>query len=259
MIIKLPYMSPEGDAGGGGGAGGNAGGNQQVDPAAARTFLNDFVSDPKSLETMKDEDVISYHGRVNESIGKHAPKWGDKWRETYAGKDEKKLQRLSRYTDPNAAFDALLSAQNKISESGLKEPYPEKGTPEQQTTWREANGIPAAPDKYDLTGLPVTDENKDRVNAFLGFAHGENLSNKQGADYLKWSSEVAKKDDEELASAEKVLAEDTQEKLRADWGADYKPNMNKIHGLLDMAPAGVKEGILGGRMADGTPDRKSVV
>lgn len=250
MRFKFPYMSPEGDGTGTGTEGGGGGGTQ-FDPAAAKTFLADFVPDAKLLDSMPEPELKSYHERVSGKI--KTDNWPDKWRELASAKDEKKLQRLSRYASPNAAIDALLAAQNKISESGLKEPFPEKGTPEQQAAWREANSVPVAPDKYDLTGLPVNDDNKERVGEFLKFAHGLNLNQSQVTNYLKWSSEAAKKDDETLANSEKVLAEATQDTLRTEWGADYKSNMNKIHGLLDTAPEGIKESFLGGRLASGEP------
>ena len=43
------------------------------------------------------------------------------------------------------------------------------------------------------------------------------------------------------------------EALRSDWGTEYQLNLGIVDGFLNLAPAGVKDAILGGRLADGTP------
>lgn len=72
QLLGRAFMMPEGDgaavAGGGGGDGGAAGGNAPaagaVDAAGARTVLSEYVSDPESLKTMPDADVLKLHGKV---------------------------------------------------------------------------------------------------------------------------------------------------------------------------------------------------
>ena len=245
------YMSPEGDGGGGGAP--------QFDPAAAKTFLSEFVPDPKLLDTMDEAGLKGYHQRVTQNLDKVRPagKWPDKWRESYADGDEKKISRLAKYPAPTDAFNALIAAQNKISEAGLKEPFPIKGTVDEQSAWRAANNVPEAADKYDLKfedGFVIGDEDKARTESFLKSAHADHLPNSVVKNMIRWSyaqqeSEIAAQNE-----ADKTLATATQEELRTEWGADYKGNMNVIHGLLDLAGnPDLKNSIMGGRLADGTP------
>ena len=249
--MKFPYLEEAGDGDKGGGGGGN-----NVDIGVARTFLTDFVADPKTLETMPEPEIVSHYERYNNAVKKHAPV-NDKWRENFAGNDPKKLERVARYASPNDALNALIAAQNKISEAGLKEPFPAKGTPEEQTAWRASNGIPEAPDKYDLNfknGLVIGEEDKPRTESFLKVAHALNLNSDTAKAMIAWSYENQKQEAEAMAEADKTLAEATQDALRTEWGNDYKANMNLIYGVLDLSGnPELKQNVLGARMADGTP------
>lgn len=69
QAIGRMYRAP--DPGTGDGGTGGAGGSGAVDAPAARTFLTDFVSDPESLKTMPDADVVKLHGKVTASTTKH--------------------------------------------------------------------------------------------------------------------------------------------------------------------------------------------
>jgi hypothetical protein len=49
-----------------------------------------------------------------------------------------------------------------------------------------------------------------------------------------------------------VLQQQNEEVLRGEWGSEYKLNLNLISGLLDTAPQGLKDQLLGARLADGS-------
>jgi hypothetical protein len=75
-LIGMMYRAPagEGDGGAGGTGAGGTGQQQQqtqVDAPGARAYLADFVSDPESLKTMPDADVLKLHGKVAGSTQKH--------------------------------------------------------------------------------------------------------------------------------------------------------------------------------------------
>ncbi len=184
--------------------------------------------------------------------------WPDNWRESYAGEDEKKLSRLSSYASPNAAFDAMLSAQNKISSGDFKEvlPFPVDGKDEEKADWRKNNGIPESAEKYDLTfedGLTIGEDDKPVIDDFLKAAFEGNMSPESAKDAVKWYYDNQTKQEEARAEADAQTSQETQDALRAEWGNDYRPNINRIHGLLDTAPEGVKDKIMNGRLEDGTP------
>lgn len=82
-LIGQLFRAPEGD-GGTGGAGGPGAGDKgtQVDAPAARAYLTDFVSDPESLKTMPDADVMKLHGKVSGSTQKHFATLAEKQKAT---------------------------------------------------------------------------------------------------------------------------------------------------------------------------------
>lgn len=184
--------------------------------------------------------------------------WPEKWRELYAGQDEKKLSRLSRYASPVAALDAMIAAQNKISTGEFKAvtPFPDKGTPEEQNAWRQANGIPEAPDKYDFklpSGMVIGDDDKPIIEDFTKYAHSKNLPNEAVASTIQWFMDWQERAAEEEANVIQQARQSSEDKLRAEWGPDYRPNLNAIMSLLNQAPEGIKDKFLNGTMADGTP------
>lgn len=183
------------------------------------------------------------------------PKWQDNWRETYAGEDKKKMERLGRYATPAAAFDALLSLQTKIGTGELRIALPKDATPEQVQTWRDENGIPAAPDKYDIKfggdGLPEAD--KDVISRFLETVHSKNVNNDQAKATVEWYYQEVARQTEERQQKDQEFAQQAQDALRAEWGTDYRANINMIGALLETAPTEVKSLIEGGRLANGDP------
>ena len=184
--------------------------------------------------------------------------WPEKWRELYAGQDEKKLTRLSRYASPQAALDAMIAAQNKISSGEYKAvtPFPDKGTPEEQNLWRQANGIPEAPDKYDYklpSGVVLGDNDKPIIDEFAKFMHSKNMPNDAVAAGVQWYMDFQEKMAEAEANFIKQARQASEDELRAEWGPDFRPNINSINSMLDQAPEGIKDKFLGGTLADGTP------
>ncbi len=182
--------------------------------------------------------------------------WPDNWRELYAGEDEKKLNRLSRYASPQAAFDAMLAAQNRISEGQLKTPFPADGSDEEKTAWRKENGLPESADKYDLTfdnGLVIGDEDKEFIDDFLKVAHESNYRPEQVKEAVKWFYDFQAKNEEARADADAAIAQEVSDKLHAEWGSEYRAHINRIEGLLDTAPEGLKDQIKAARLPDGTP------
>lgn len=183
--------------------------------------------------------------------------WPDNWRELAAKGpdgtvDQKRLSRLSRYTSPNAAIDALIGVQNKISAGEFKSntPFPDKGTPEQQAQWRADNGIPEAPDKYDTKiaeGHVWGENDVPIINDFLAHAHAKNVPAPAVKAALEWYNQLQEKEVAARADLDKQFARDASDALRQEWGQEYRANVNKITAMLgDTADA-----IFQARGADG--------
>lgn len=184
--------------------------------------------------------------------------WPSDWREKAAGGDEKKLARLARYASPVAMADALAAAQLKIATGEYKQALNKDSTPEEIASYREAHGIPETADKYDLNGLELEDSDKEVVQKYAEVAHGVNMTPEQVrasiAAYQKINEDVI---NQRLADDDALKAQ-TEDKLRAEWGTDYRTNINLITNFLDSAPVGLRDKLLHGRLSDGTPIGSSV-
>ena len=182
--------------------------------------------------------------------------WPDNWRERFSSGDEKKAALAARYTSPEATFDALIAAQNKISSGNLKEvkPFPMKGTPDEQNVWRKENNLPESPDKYNLgEGVVIGESDKPYIDAFLKTAHAKNMTNEQVSAAIDWHFDnqealMKQREEADVESAKKMT-----DALNAEWGGNYRTHKNKVESLLDMyAPTGFKDKLLSARLSDGT-------
>jgi hypothetical protein len=156
-------------------------------------------------------------------------------------------------------LDALISVQNKISAGELRSnaPFPDKGTPEQQIEWRRMQGLPEAPEKYQIKlgdGLVVGDEDKPIVDSFLKAAHSANMPEGQVNSLLKWYfDEVVEGEQARRHEADEKVRTEVDQSLKQEWGQDYQKNKMIIEAFLDSGPPGIKDALFGARLADGTP------
>ena len=172
-------------------------------------------------------------------------------------KDNPKLEkRLARYSSIDSVVDALVEAQTKLSSGALKSALPKEATPEQLTAWREENGIPATPEDYDLTlpeGLVIGEADKPVVDQFVKVAHGMNLTPEQNKTAVSWYLNHQEQLAEEQSVKDLDARDVGEETLREVWGTETRLNKSLINNLINTAPEGVPEQLLGARLADGTP------
>lgn len=170
--------------------------------------------------------------------------------------DEKLEKRLARYTSVDSMAEALIAAQNKIASGSLRSVLPSDATPEQLAEWRAENGIPEAPEAYDVAlpdGLVIGEEDKPIVDEYLKAAHAANLTPQQVKTNLAWYFEQQEKQIEIQNQSDYNAKESGEEVLREVWGTEAKLNKNLVKGLIASAPGDVPDQILGARLADGTP------
>lgn len=182
--------------------------------------------------------------------------WTDGWRQQLAANDEKEVKRLERFNSPEDIYRSYRALEQRMSSGELRSVLPKDAKPEELAKWRTENGVPEAPDKYDLkfeNGLVVGEEDKPIIDGFLKVAHGRNYTNEQVKDAVAWYYGEVDRQAEERNQQDQQATQKAQDELRAKWGNDYRGNMNRIHAMLDTAPQGVKEEFLAGRLADGTP------
>lgn len=186
------------------------------------------------------------------------PAWPSDWRNQFAGNDDKEVKQLERFASPADVWRKARALEQRLSSGELKAvtPFPEKGTPEQQTAWRAENGIPESPDKYQINlgeGVVIGEQDKPIIDDFLKAAHASNTPANVANAAVKWYFDFAEKQREARYEQDQQAKAKFEDTMRPEWGGEYRPNLNSVHALLDMAPEGVKDKFLNGRLADGTP------
>lgn len=181
--------------------------------------------------------------------------WGDNWRKDYAGEDSKMLARLERYQSPRAVMDALISAQNRISSGELKKALPADAKPEELAAWRSEHGIPEKPEGYFTNlpdGLVIGDDDRPMFDSFAASLHAVNADPQVARAAIGWYNKFVEDQAAKIAEGDATAKQGAEDALRAEWGADYRANVNAMKGFLDTAPKEVAEMIADARGADGT-------
>jgi len=178
----------------------------------------------------------------------------DDWRARIAGGDEKELKRLARFASEADVYKAYRELEKKKSSGELKTPLPENPTPEQLAEWRKDNGIPEAPDKYDLqfdNGLVIGEQDKPLIDEFVTKMHGENATPSQVKAAIASYYEILGKQQQEIAESDSSFKDESLEGLREEWGGDFKKNLNAVNGLLQSLPEETRLAFETARTADG--------
>lgn len=259
------------------------GGQQQdqgVSPESARTFLSDYGHAPDGLKTMPDPDVLKLHGTVSAAqkkaldaaVASAVTSTGEKWRENYVSRlkanaeragdktfdSDKMLARLQRYASADAAFDALVGLQNKVSSGEFKAatPFPANGSDEQKGAWRREHGLPEKPDAYELKlppGKVLGEEDQPVLETFRPIAHSLNYTPEQLSGAVNWYLDFAERQAASRHEEDVRARDELEDALRAEWGGDYRKNKAMIEAFWDLGGAEVKEVMLTARAGDGTP------
>ena len=164
---------------------------------------------------------------------------------------------LGRYTDFGAFADAHLSLQNKISKGEFRSTVkPDPAKVEEMVKWRAENGVPEAPDKYDikLSGdRKVLKEDKAYIDTILAKVHGQNVNSQVASAVVETYYDLQTQMKNDRQAQDTAIRAATEHALRVEWGGNYEPFNNDINAFVDMAPKDVRDRLRGGRLADGTP------
>jgi hypothetical protein len=183
--------------------------------------------------------------------------WPEDWRKEFAGDDEKAIKRFERYASPRDVANALLAAQNKIRSGELTTKLSDNPSDDELAEWRKDNGIPEKADAYEVSigeGVVIGDEDKPLVDAFLKRAHDSNMTNDQANAALGTYFEMKQQEMEARNDADHQAQLSGEDELRAEWGNEFRRNINVLHGHLDsIMDQETKDAMLNGRLADGTP------
>lgn len=175
------------------------------------------------------------------------------WQKEMAGGDEKTESLLKRYDSPKGVAQAFRELQKKISSGDFSRAKPEEEG--EVMAWRKERGIPDDPSGYDLNdlgnGLVVGEEDKPIIDGVLAAMHSADATPAQvkstvSAYYAAQESMLAEQSQLDKSDGEKAI-----DAMRAEWGPDFRPNMNQLKGFLDSAPDGVGELLINGRLGNG--------
>jgi len=176
--------------------------------------------------------------------------WPADWREKASKGDEKLAKRFGRYASPEAALEALVQAQNRISSGDLKPQLGKDATPEQVAAWRAEVGIPETADKYNVGDL--TDTQKEAFGVLFKHAHATNQTEAQVKATAQAWSEIVRLESEKRIENDKAGEKIAEDALRDEWGAEFRRNWNVIDNMLStVADSSLKTAILDARGPDG--------
>lgn len=181
------------------------------------------------------------------------------WRAEIAGEDKAFAKQLERYADKGAYFRATRELQRKMSAGELKAaptPFPEKGTDAEKAEWRKANGVHEAPTAYIEAlklpeGIVPGEADKPGLERLAQRAQTKNWTQDQYNAVLEAYYAEVDAVTNAREEADGAFHQEAQDRLRADWGPDFRANTNAAFNVLNGAPAGVKESLFGGRTAEG--------
>lgn len=170
-----------------------------------------------------------------------APTPGMDWptlRSEWAAGDEALAKVLDRYQDGAAFAKAHKQLQDKIASGELRasKKLPDNPTPEQLAEYRKANGVPEAPDGYDIqfpVGFAPDDATKATLEEYRAYAHEHNIPANFVKGQVQWYLAAQQKAAEKLASDDASHQSAGAEELRKDWGFEFQRNIQTVQTLFE--------------------------
>lgn len=158
------------------------------------------------------------------------PIWREDWRTQIAGEDEKMQKYLERFNSPADIAKSGLDLRDKIAKGEYKRTTAAPTDDEVALKeWRAENGIPESADKYSMPeGVLFGEEDQPIVNEYLKAMHEHNIPDAAVKPTLEWYSNLQKQALEKEAELEKQDRIETEEALRAEWGAEYRANYAEV-------------------------------
>lgn len=160
--------------------------------------------------------------------------WPENWRDEMAGGDEKERKRLERFASPADVYKSNRELEKKLSSGKFKVDLPEKPTDEQLAAYRKEMGIPED-GKYDTEiggGFVWSDDDKPNLDFFAKRAYELNIPQGEFKKSLQIYADLQHKELTDTAERDDREWKATQDALRAEWGHEFRSNMNMLESIF---------------------------
>lgn len=177
------------------------------------------------------------------------------WRARMSGGDEKKLATLERYGSEQAVADALIAAQQKIRSGDMTAKLPDNPTELDIAQFRKDHGIPETYDQYEYKlpeGFLFGEEDKPILDNYLKAMHDQHATPDQINAMLNVYANGIEEQAVQVQEKDNTDREATEDALRAEYGAEYRANINMVQNFISTAPEDVQNMLMNGRGPDGT-------
>ena len=182
--------------------------------------------------------------------------WPENWRELIAGDNKKDLAALKRLADPSLLYKQSQELRKKLSQGVHKDPKPKTEDAKALTEWRLSADIPESPSGYYDSlpeGVKIDDSQKATVDRYFQFTHENDISREEAYKGLNYMFQEEAAALEQMVENDRANYQKSDDVLRQMYGSDYRPNMNKLHSMLDFyGDEGLVEAVNEARLPDGT-------
>lgn len=181
------------------------------------------------------------------------PSWPEDWVARISKGDEKRISDFKKFQSPEAMADAYVALRTRMDSGQVKTALPKDAKPEELAAWRKDNGIPEAPEKYDLGGMKIPESDKGVIDNFLKSAHNANMTPAQAKTAVE--AYYVQRENAAQARATKDVEQQQQalDVLNQEWGGNYRRNINVLTGtVLSKLPENVRASVQEARLPDGT-------
>lgn len=185
----------------------------------------------------------------------------DTWRGdmlSFAGYEGDELEsrsgQLERVLDMPTLVKNYFNAQDKIRAGELSNGLPADPTDEQLAEWREANGVPATHEDYDIQlaeGLVLGEDDERILGSVREAFHTHNVSNAAATAAVNAMLAGREAEIELLEQNDGIQAQQAQQALKDTWRGDYTVNHQMIKNYLSIMPQAIQDGVMNARMPDG--------
>lgn len=219
-------------------------------PAPAPAAASEAAPTPPVPEAAKDTAPIADPAQVPAAEEKPAAPELPDWITAAARGDEKRLERLKRFTDPGALLDSYLNAEAQISKRGVALPS-EKATPEEIAAFNKQVGVPEKPEDYKVTpklpeGFKFEPVDEAIVSSITQKMHarGGIAAHPQTVQLMmEVYAEATEEATSQMIAKATELHNETQAALDKEWGAEKPRNLGFAKSVIDRFTSGEPEDV----------------